>query len=121
MPGERFGLPERLRARRELVEEHAERVEIAARIAAVVLQLLGRHVSGGARSEVLLLAEQVRIARMTGESEVEQDRFAGGSQQDIFRLEVEVDHFLRMHAVDGIGKRSADPRDFFRRQRRAAR
>src|SRR5439155_16996844 len=115
--GKRLGLPERLLAGRKLVEQRAEREEIAAGIAAVALQLLGRHIGCGACRKVLLLGKEIGIAHMMRKAEVEQDRFARWSQDEVFGLEIEMDDLVRVHAVNGVGERSANARDVLRRQR----
>ena len=117
MPVSVWGCSERLLARRELVEQDPQRIEVAARIAAVVLQLLGRHVRRRARGEVLLLAEKIGVVRVPRETEVEQHGLAGRSEHDVFRLEVEMDDVLRVHALDRVGELGADPGDLVGRQR----
>ncbi len=118
MPAMVLGSPKGCSSRRELVEQHAEREEVAARIAAIGLQLLGRHVGRRARSEVLLLGEEIGIVRVAREAEVDEHGLARWPQDEVLRLEIEMDDVLLVHAVHGVGERRTDARHLLRCERR---
>jgi hypothetical protein len=85
---------ERTLAGRHLVDEDAERKDVAARVDRISHQLLGRHV--GERADDLALARlldawQPRRLDVLGEAEVEHLHAAVGADHDIGRLEVAMD------------------------------
>ena len=88
----------------ELVEDHAERVEIAACVERLAEQLLGRHVPGRAMHEALDLRELARDPAVRGVergAEVDQDRLAIGAHEDVLRLEVAVQDALLVNRREG--------------------
>ena len=84
----------------QLIEDRTDRVDIAARIGAHVVQLLGGDVAGRA----LLLAErgivQIRQRGVVRETVIDQHHRAIGAGPHVIRVEIEVDDVLvvqRLH------------------------
>src|SRR6185503_1502002 len=67
----------------ELVEDEAERVDVAARRDLAAGELLGRHVGRRARAQ--------RLARRPGEAEVGDPDLAAAVEHDVRRLQIAVD------------------------------
>ena len=105
----RAGHAERQLAGGQLVEDHAQGEDVAARIAADAEQLLRRQVGRRAGLEPLLLREQIGKVGMPGEAEVEQHRLAGRAQEDVVRLEIAVDRVLLVQTVQRVRDGGADP------------
>ena len=114
-PFHRFGRRERQRSRQHLVENDAERIEIAAGVNRTVHPpgLLRRHVGqracdniGGCR--YLVLAKQPR-----GDAETSQpDAAAGRVDEDIGWLEILMDQPPRMQPADGRSERDSNAQEF---------
>ena len=82
------GLTERSLAGREVVEHHAEREQVAARVVADELHLLGRHVRPGAHRQRELLVEQVGQVVVARQAEIDHHRAAVGPEHDVAGLDV---------------------------------
>ena len=111
------GFAERQLARRHLVQHDAEREDVAARILACAEELLGGHKGGGAGAESRFLREQIGIARVMREPEVDEDDAAVALENDVRRLQIEMDDILLMKTVQRIGDRRADVRDLRKGER----
>ena len=94
---------ERALARKELVEEQPERIDVAAGSDLVTSELLWRHVGGRASAN--------RFARNASEAEVSDSNLPGGIEHDVGRFEIAMDHA----ALVSGGEACADlPRDLER-------
>ena len=83
---------------RELIEDDAEREDVAAPVGAHAHKLLGCHVFGRSYRPMELLLEQVGQQLMTRQAEIDQHGGAAGAEQDVRRLEIEVQHVLLVQA-----------------------
>ena len=107
----------------EVIEHHAERVQVAARVVAHELHLLGRDVRPGAHRQLELLLEQVGQAVMARQAEVDEHRVAAlpvgaASKEDVAGLHVEVHDVLAVQLVQRDGDPPADVDHLVDRQRR---
>ena len=102
----------------QVVEHHAQREQVRARLAAQELHLLGRHVGHGAHRQVELLVEQIGQVVMAAQAVVDQHRLAARTEQDVARLDVEMDDVLAVQVVQRRGHPRADRGDLVDRQRR---
>ena len=107
-------------ARRERVEQRAQREEVAARIAADAEDLLRRHVLPVADRGAHLLGKQIGIMAVVREAEIDERRFAAGAIQHVGRLEVEVDHVLPVDLVQRERELRAERGHLVGRARRLA-
>ena len=96
---------ERQPARQHLVQQDAERPEVAASVEGKPLQLLGRGV-GECGPPVAAVEEFVLVG---GDAEVADVRGAVAVEQDVRRLDVSVDDALAVGVVEGAGGLSDDP------------
>src|SRR5262249_30739605 len=80
---------ERRLPRQHLVEHHAQREQVAARVDPRAAQLLGRHVER--RAERLARLRERGAARVERDAEIRDLRLAGAAEQDVGGLEVAVD------------------------------
>ena len=104
----------------QLVQDHAEREDVAARVVAHPEHLLGGDV--GVRAHRLRddLGHQVGELVVPRESEVDEHRLAALAKQDVGRRDVQVDDVLAMQVVQRRGHAGADAGDLLRRERPAA-
>jgi hypothetical protein len=104
-------IPERPHAGREEVEEHAEREKIAPRVVADPEDLLGRHVRSGAVRNPELLFHQVRKLVVVRQAEVHERGLPRSfPDDDVRRLDVQMDHVLPVNRVQGFCHPRADRR-----------
>ena len=103
---------ERLDVGQQLVENDAEREHVGAAIGGLALHLLGSHVVGraGAGHGVAAFVAMGDA----GDAEIEHARLRAADHEDVGRLDVAMDHALRM----GKGQRVGDPAHDQRRLRR---
>ena len=95
---------ERQLAGQQLVEDHAEAVDVGAAVDLVRLAagLLGAHVGG--RAQHLALERHRDLARVAlGQAEVHDVRAARRRRHDVRRLDVAMDHALLVGVVQGVG------------------
>ena len=102
---------ERADARREEVEEDAEREDVAARVRAVAEDLLGRHVGRRPVRDAELLVHEVRELVVVREAEVDERRLARLAHHDVRRLDVEVDDVLVVEVAERGRDLDPDPGD----------
>src|SRR5207253_4324252 len=65
--------------------------------------LLRRYVGSGSRRKAVLFREQIREVRVIGKTEVDEYDIAIGLDDDVVRLEIEMNSVLKMQAVHRIG------------------
>ena len=94
-------LAERQFARRQFVQHHADREQVAARIAAHADDLFGGHPRCRTDGLAGFLGEQIGIVRVAGESEIDQHGRAVGADHDVRRFQVEMAGILAMQVVRG--------------------
>jgi hypothetical protein len=100
--------------RQHLVENHAQRVEIAAAVDVEPLDLLRRHVGGRPHREAR--ARAPIAAEEAGDAEVHDLRRAVRCDDDVGRLDVAVDHPLTVCLVERIQNAGAQTRGLPRRE-----
>ena len=99
-----------------MVEEHAEREEIGTRIGAQAAHLLGRNIGAGPHRQAEFFREQVGQLLVTRQAEVDQRGLAGRTQDDVGRLDVEMDDVLTMQRIERCGDARAEIADALDRQ-----
>ena len=102
----------------EVVEHHAQGKQVAARVIADELHLLGRHVRPGAQGQAELFVQQVGQVVVARQAKVDQHRLPIGPEHDVAGLDVEVDHVLAVQRMHGGGHPRADLDHLVDRQRR---
>ena len=98
-------------ARCQLVQHDADGKDVAARVAAHAHHLLRGNPGRRSHRLAQFLCQQVRVVRMAGESEVQQDGMVVAAEQHIAGLEIEVAHVLLVQAVHGPGHGGAQAGD----------
>ena len=111
------GLAERPLAGGEVVEHHAQREQVAARVVAHELHLLGRHVRPGAHRQREFLVQQVGQVVVARQAEIDQHGGAVGAEQDVAGLDVQVHQVLAVQVVQRGGHARADLDHFIECQR----
>jgi hypothetical protein len=107
-----------------VIEHHAGREQVAARVVADEADLLGRHVGRGPHRQLELLLEQVGKQVVPRQAEVDQHRpspsLPSGSRRSmtVARLDVEVDDALPVQVVQRRRDPGAELRDLVDGQRR---
>jgi hypothetical protein len=109
---------ERALAGGEVIQHHAEREQVAARIVADELHLLGRHVGPGSHRQRELFLEQVGQVLVARQAVVHQHGRTVGAEHDVAGLDVQVHHMLSMQVVQRGGHADADLHHLVERQRR---
>ena len=112
---------ERRTAREQVVEQRAQRIDVAARtdFAELLRGLFGRHVAR--RTKRLTAHGQVRAVRqLFGQTEVGDARLVERINEHVGRFEVAVQHAALMGIVDGLCDLFYVPRRLFGRQRSCA-
>ncbi len=108
---------ERALAGEDLVEHHAQRVDVGAVIDLLLdlrvlgdqrPQVLGGHVGDGAADDGLGLG--LGVAGAAGQVEVQQHRLAVEAHQDVRRLDVVVQHAALVRVLQPVGQAGHDPR-----------
>src|ERR1019366_990031 len=101
IPQSRHGLrdAERQFPGRHFVEHHTEREQVTARIGACVQNLLGRDIRSRSGSEAPLLGQQIRIAGVMSETEIDQAYAAIRPENRVVRLQVEMNRILQVQAL----------------------
>ena len=102
----------------EVVEHHAQREDVAARVVARELHLLGRHVRARAQRQAEFLVQQVGQLVVARQAEVHQHRGAVVAEHDVAGLDVQVHQVLAVQLVQRGGDAGADLGDLLHRQRR---
>ena len=111
-----LALAERPHARGEEIKENAKRKLVAARVVPGAQKLLGRHIGRGAVGKAELFLHEIRELQVMGQPVVDEHGFARGPEQNVARLDVEVDHMLAMDVVECGRELPADFRDLLIRQ-----
>ena len=104
----RLGCAEGQLAGGQFVEDHADREDVTAGVAAYAHHLLGRDPGGRADGLAQFLGPQVGVMRMAGEPEIEKHRHPVLAHEHVGRLEVEVADVLAVQAVRSAGHRRAE-------------
>ena len=103
-------------ARQHLVEHHAERVDVAAGIAALSFDLFGRNVVGRAHGRRELGEGDAAGAGVGGDAEIDELDVVVGVDHDVFGLQVAMHHAVRVNVVEGIEDAQRDADGALRRQ-----
>ena len=80
----------------KLVEDRAERVDVAALVRSNLKELLRCHVIGRSRRTMKLLLQEIGKLLVTREAKVDQHCFFGRAEKNVGRFEIEVQHVLIM-------------------------
>ena len=110
---------ERPVARRQPIGDDAEGEDVAARVVAPALQLLGSNALAAAGRQPVRLLDQIGQFGVAGDAEIDQHCRAVGAKQDVAGLEVEVHDILPVQVVHGGGDGADQAGDFRRIERRA--
>ena len=101
-----------------MVEDRAQREDVAARVAPDANDLLGCQIHPVADRRAEFLLEQIRIVAVTGQPEVDQHGLAAGAKHDVTRLDVEVNDVLDVDVVERGGDSRPDRRQLAGVERR---
>ena len=86
------------------VEHHAQRVKIAARIAAFGLDLLGRNIVGGPHGLRNLARTSAAAPLGAGDAEIDQLDVVFGVHHDVFRLQIAVHDAMSVDVIECIAE-----------------